>query len=45
MSVGTTPLTIHDPESIPTVNRISRVTATSPMVLHICRSNVFHGTL
>ena len=37
------PIIIHDPESIPTVSRMSNVTDMSPMVLHICRSNVFHG--
>ena len=39
------PLTIHDPESMPTQSSISRVMLTSPMVAVICFSNCFQGTL
>ena len=41
MSVGTMPLTIHEPESMPTARRMTSVMETSPMVFMICRSNSF----
>ena len=44
MSVGTTPLTIHEPASMPTHSSISSVMLTSPIVDLICCSKAFQGT-